>query len=78
VFEVAISELPLALLVARCKDQSVGAANDGGEVWQVLKDGVDAYGTESAYLSMLNGINLWAKMDAKIDSLRGCPVVTKL
>ena len=67
--ELAIKYLPRALLVERCRDLEEGNSHVNSFVYNWTAFNRD-YSVEE-----LEAINLWDRMDAKIDNLGGCPAL---
>lgn len=62
--QLSIQKLPTYLLAAYCRDQKAGLSHAKGEVYENLKP---AYS-----LKVLEGLDLWGKLGAKVQSLGGC------
>ena len=65
--QLSIQKLPTYLLAAYCRDKKAGLSHAKGEVFDNM---------QSAYsLTVLEGLNLWGKLEAKVQSLGGCSMI---
>ena len=68
--ELAVENLPPALLEARCRDRANGATNESSEVYGPYSFGIPQYWT----VAELEAMQFWERMDAKIEEYGGCSI----